>query len=174
MLRPEGSRAARTRKGSLRHTRQGAGSATGADQACSSSRLVAPHGPRPAGREDQAAQRATLRRMILAPEGWPMVQDRLVAVSYPADEDFVRINAEVLAGEAEIVYTYGLDDARRSQALLQAEVVVAWELPRDLPPGALGAASRLRLVQLLSSVCRAAYVAPRPPPSVTLTTYAPP
>jgi len=80
-----------------------------------------------------------------------MVQDRLVAVSYPADEDFVRINAEVLAGEAEIVYTYGLDDARRAQALRQAEVVVAWELPREIPPGALGAASRLRLVQLLSA-----------------------
>src|SRR5260370_16969026 len=80
-----------------------------------------------------------------------MGQDRLVAVSYPADEDFVRINAEVLAGEAEIVYTYGLDDARRAQALRQAEVVVAWELPREIPPGALGAASRLRLVQLLSA-----------------------
>jgi phosphoglycerate dehydrogenase-like enzyme len=35
--------------------------------------------------------------------------------------------------------------------LRRAEVLVAWELPREVPPGALGKASGLRLVQLLSA-----------------------
>ena len=77
--------------------------------------------------------------------------ERLVAVSYPVDEDFARINSDVLADEAAIVYTYELDDAQRAQALRRAEVLVAWELPREVPPGALGKASGLRLVQLLSA-----------------------
>ncbi len=80
-----------------------------------------------------------------------MAQDRLVAVSYPADEDFVRINSDVLADEAKIVYTYELDDAQRAQVLRRAEVLIAWDLPPEIPPGALGEASRLRLVQLLSA-----------------------
>src|SRR5258708_32792291 len=89
--------------------------------------------------------------MIPAPERWPMAQDRLVAVSYPADADYVRINTEVLADHAEIVYTHELDDAQAAEVLRRAEVLVAWELPREVPAGGLGAASRLRLAQLLSA-----------------------
>jgi phosphoglycerate dehydrogenase-like enzyme len=80
-----------------------------------------------------------------------VAQERLVAVSYPVDEDYVRINTEVLAGEAEIVYTHELDDARRAEVLRDAEVLVAWDLFEEVPPDGLGQASRLRLVQLLSA-----------------------
>jgi phosphoglycerate dehydrogenase-like enzyme len=80
-----------------------------------------------------------------------VAQDRLVAVSYPVDEDYVRINTEVLAGEAEIVYTCELDDASRAEVLRRAEVLVAWDLFQEVPPGGLEQASRLRLVQLLSA-----------------------
>jgi phosphoglycerate dehydrogenase-like enzyme len=80
-----------------------------------------------------------------------MAQERLVAVSYPADEDFARINAEVLAGDADVVCTCNLDDEARSAALRQAEVLIAWELPGEVPAGALHTAARLRLVQLLSA-----------------------
>jgi phosphoglycerate dehydrogenase-like enzyme len=80
-----------------------------------------------------------------------MVQERLVAVSYPADEDFARINAEILAGEAEISGTYELDDAQRRQTIRHAEALISWELPREIPAGALEDAPGLRLVQLLSA-----------------------
>jgi phosphoglycerate dehydrogenase-like enzyme len=80
-----------------------------------------------------------------------MAQQRLVAVSYPADEEYVRINSEVLDGAAEIVYTYGLDDAGRAAVLRDAEVLLAWELATETPAGALRAAPRLRLVQMLSA-----------------------
>lgn len=80
-----------------------------------------------------------------------MAHERLVAVSYPANPAYARINAEILADEAEIVYTYELDDAGRRQVLRRAEVLLAWELPAELPAGALRDAPRLRFVQLLSA-----------------------
>jgi phosphoglycerate dehydrogenase-like enzyme len=89
--------------------------------------------------------------MILDTGRVAMAQERLVAVSYPVDGDYVRINTEVLAGEAEISYTHELDDARRAEVLRSAEVLVAWDLPQEVPAGALAQASRLRLVQLLSA-----------------------
>ena len=69
-----------------------------------------------------------------------MAQERLVAVSYPADEEFARINSEVLAGDAEVVYSFELDDAGRRQTLRRAEALLAWELAKEIPAGALGGA----------------------------------
>src|SRR6266702_4666561 len=80
-----------------------------------------------------------------------MTQERLVAVSYPADEEFARINAEVLAGDAEVVYTYELDDEQRAQALRRADALLAWELPKEIPAGALLESARPAFVQLLSA-----------------------
>ncbi len=80
-----------------------------------------------------------------------MAQERLVAVSYPADEQFARINSEVLAEHAEVARTYELDDERRRQILRRAEVLLAWELPKEIPAGSLRDAPRLRFVQLLSA-----------------------
>src|SRR5262249_6052958 len=74
---------------------------------------------------------------------------RLVAVSYPVDADYVRINSEI--PDAELVYTYELQDAPRREVLRRADVLVAWELPQEVPAGALAEASRLRLVQLPSA-----------------------
>jgi phosphoglycerate dehydrogenase-like enzyme len=80
-----------------------------------------------------------------------MPQQRLVAMSYPADAAYVAMNSEVLAGDAEIAYTCGLDDEGRAEVLRRADVLVAWDLPREVPPGALEDASRLGMVQLLSA-----------------------
>lgn len=80
-----------------------------------------------------------------------MTQERLVAVSYPADEEFARINSEVLTGDAEVVYTHELDDAQRTRTLQRAEALLAWELPTEIPAGALQEPARLRFVQLLSA-----------------------
>jgi phosphoglycerate dehydrogenase-like enzyme len=80
-----------------------------------------------------------------------MAQKRVVAVSYPADEEFTRVNSEVLADEAEIVYTYELDDAQRAQTLRRAEAVLALNLADEIPDGAFAESSRLRFVQLLSA-----------------------
>ena len=80
-----------------------------------------------------------------------MTQERLVAVSYPVDEEFARINAEVLAGDTTVVNTYELNDTQRRNALRGAEAVLAWEPSGEIPADALSEAPRLRLVQLLSA-----------------------
>jgi phosphoglycerate dehydrogenase-like enzyme len=80
-----------------------------------------------------------------------MVPERLVAVSYPADEEYIRANSEILADDAKIIYTYELNDAQRAQALRRAEALLAWDLSKEVPPGALREASGLRFVQLLSA-----------------------
>jgi phosphoglycerate dehydrogenase-like enzyme len=80
-----------------------------------------------------------------------MTQERLVAVSYPADDEFARINAEVLAGDATVVSTYDMDDAQRTQTLRRAEVLLAWDLAEEVAADTLREAGRLRFVQLLSA-----------------------
>jgi phosphoglycerate dehydrogenase-like enzyme len=78
-----------------------------------------------------------------------MAQERLVAVSYPAGEEFARVNSDVLAGDATVVCTYELDDEQRAQTLRHAEALLAWELAKEIPAGALRETARLRFVQLL-------------------------
>jgi phosphoglycerate dehydrogenase-like enzyme len=80
-----------------------------------------------------------------------MAAERLVAVGYQADEDFVKINSEVLADAAEIVYTYDLEDAARTEAMRRADALLAYELPKEVPAGALGDPGRLSFVQFLST-----------------------
>jgi phosphoglycerate dehydrogenase-like enzyme len=80
-----------------------------------------------------------------------MAKERLVAVSYPADAEYVRVNTEILAGEAEVAYTYELDAEERVATLRRADALLAWNLAREIPPGALDEATGLRFVQVLSA-----------------------
>jgi phosphoglycerate dehydrogenase-like enzyme len=80
-----------------------------------------------------------------------MASEPLVAVSYPADAEFARVNSEVLDGAAEIIYTHELDDAERVPALRRADALLAYELAHELPAGALRDHGRLGLVQFLST-----------------------
>ena len=80
-----------------------------------------------------------------------MATERLVAVSYPADEDYSAINSEILGGAATLSYTHGLSDSERLAALQRSEVLLAWELAKELPRDALHQAPDLRFVQLLSA-----------------------
>ena len=80
-----------------------------------------------------------------------MARERLVAVSYPVDQDFTRANAEALGDDAEVVCTYELDDAGRTRALRDADALLAWDLAEEIPAGALQQAARLCFVQMLSA-----------------------
>jgi glycerate dehydrogenase len=80
-----------------------------------------------------------------------MAQERVVAVSYPVDEEFRDINSRVLAGEASVVFTHPLGDDGRRRAVAEAEALIGWQLGRELPAGALAGAAGLRFVQLLSA-----------------------
>jgi phosphoglycerate dehydrogenase-like enzyme len=80
-----------------------------------------------------------------------MAQDRLVAVSYPADDEFAAVNTEVLAGDADVVFTYELDDAGRAEAVRHADALLSWEQHKEIPAAGLSQPSKLRLVQFLSA-----------------------
>ena len=80
-----------------------------------------------------------------------MAQERLVAVSYPADQDFTQINSAILGDDATVVWTHELDEAGRTRVLRSADALLAWDLAAEIPAGALDQAARLGLVQLLSA-----------------------
>ncbi len=80
-----------------------------------------------------------------------MAHDRLVAVSYPVDEQCGRINDEVLTADATVVFLQQLDPADRQQVIRRAEVLIALSLRRELPAGGLADAPALRFIQLLSA-----------------------
>ena len=80
-----------------------------------------------------------------------MAADLLVAVSYPVDDEFARINTNVLDGSARVVFLHGRPDDEVRELLRQADVLLGWHLGEELPAGALADSARLRFVQLLSA-----------------------
>src|SRR5499425_607471 len=80
-----------------------------------------------------------------------MATGPLVAVSYPADDEFAQINTRVLDGSARVAFLHGRPDDEVREVLGQADVLLAWHLGDELPAGALHEAARLRFVQLLSA-----------------------
>ena len=80
-----------------------------------------------------------------------MAQERLVAVSYPVDQEYIQANSEILGDDAEVVWTYELDEADRARALRDADALLAWDLAEEVPAGGLEGAARLRFAQLLSA-----------------------
>ncbi len=80
-----------------------------------------------------------------------MSRERLVVVSYPADEDYARISTHVLSGDASVVFLREVPEAGRPGVLGRAEVLIGWNLNRELPHGALARAPSLRFIQLLSA-----------------------
>jgi glycerate dehydrogenase len=80
-----------------------------------------------------------------------MPGERLVAVSYPVDDEFTRINAEVLGGDATVAFLQQRGEDERREILRQAEVLIGLNLRRELPAGSWQDVPGLRFVQLLSA-----------------------
>ena len=80
-----------------------------------------------------------------------MARERLVAVSYPVDQEYIQANSEILGDDAEVVWTYELDEADRARALRDADALLAWDLAEEVPAAVLHGAARLRFAQLLSA-----------------------
>ena len=63
-----------------------------------------------------------------------MPRDRLVVVSYPADEDYARINAEVLQGDANVAFLRQVPESDRPALLARAEALIGWNLRGSCQP----------------------------------------
>ncbi len=80
-----------------------------------------------------------------------MASEPTVAVSYPVDGEFTRINSGVLDGCAQLVFLHGRPPGEFASALREADVLIGWHLSQELPAGVLRNSPRLRFVQLLSA-----------------------
>jgi phosphoglycerate dehydrogenase-like enzyme len=80
-----------------------------------------------------------------------MPGERLVAVSYPVDDVFTRVNAEVLGGDATVAFLQQRGEGERREILRQAEALIGLNLQRELPAGTWQDVPGLRFVQLLSA-----------------------
>ena len=78
-----------------------------------------------------------------------MARERMVAVSYPVDDEFAEINTSVLSADAQVVFVSRLGEQERREALRQADALIGWRLGRELPAGALQDSPRLDYIQLL-------------------------
>jgi glycerate dehydrogenase len=80
-----------------------------------------------------------------------MARQRLVAVSYPVDDEFIAINTEVIGGDASLAFLAALAEDERRAALAEAEALIGLNLRRELPAGGWQHAARLEFVQLISA-----------------------
>jgi phosphoglycerate dehydrogenase-like enzyme len=80
-----------------------------------------------------------------------MAREWLVAVSYPADDEFTQINTDVLDGHASVVFLGKRPEDERREILRQADVLIGWHFGEELPVGAWVDSPQLRFVQLLSA-----------------------
>ena len=80
-----------------------------------------------------------------------MARESLVAVTYPVDDEFTRINTGVLESVAKLVFLYGRPEDEFRDVVRQADVLIGWHLGEELPPGILHDSPGLRFVQLLSA-----------------------
>ena len=80
-----------------------------------------------------------------------MARESLVAVSYPVDDEFTRINTGVLDSAARVVFLHGRPEDEFREVARQANVLIGWHLGEELPAGILHELPRLQFVQLLSA-----------------------
>jgi phosphoglycerate dehydrogenase-like enzyme len=79
-----------------------------------------------------------------------MPRERLVAVTYPVDEEYARINADVLRHDATVSFLDRLPEQDRPAVLARAEALICWSPRRELSD-AMNQAPDLKFIQLISA-----------------------
>jgi phosphoglycerate dehydrogenase-like enzyme len=80
-----------------------------------------------------------------------MARERIVAVTYPVDEDQIKISTEVLGSDATLVFSRQAAEDERAALVAGAQALIGWNPDRDLPAGTLANLPDLRFIQLLSA-----------------------
>jgi phosphoglycerate dehydrogenase-like enzyme len=76
---------------------------------------------------------------------------RTIAVTFDGGPALQAVVQDVLDGSADLAFVSGLSEDERRRVLGSAEVMLSWNIGRELEPGTFAAAERLRLLQLLSA-----------------------
>ena len=79
------------------------------------------------------------------------MSERLVAVSYPADDETEARSRKIIGDRAHVVFIGKMNEEERRGALSVAEVLMSWQFSRELSADDLARAKRLGFVQLLNA-----------------------
>jgi glycerate dehydrogenase len=74
-----------------------------------------------------------------------------IVVTYTAREEKRALLEKILGEDARLTFLAGLPTGLREQALSEAEVILTWNLAKELGPGGLGLLRSVKLIQLLSA-----------------------
>jgi glycerate dehydrogenase len=74
-----------------------------------------------------------------------------VAVTHKAGEANRALLKELFDASASLSFITGMEPQERKQALADADVLLSWNLPKELREGEIGLLERVRLIQLLSA-----------------------
>ncbi|HYK31605.1 MAG TPA: 2-hydroxyacid dehydrogenase [Streptosporangiaceae bacterium] len=80
-----------------------------------------------------------------------MPHERIVAVTYQANEEYIKINTDVLGADATLVYSHQAAEDERVALVARAQALITWNPARELPPGTLASLPELAFIQLLSA-----------------------
>jgi phosphoglycerate dehydrogenase-like enzyme len=78
------------------------------------------------------------------------MEQPLVAISYAVNDETRQANLDALRDAARVVFLQDQQPSERLETLRRADALIAWRLGRELPPGQLAEATRLRLIQFQS------------------------
>ena len=80
-----------------------------------------------------------------------MPRERTVAVTYQVNEDYTKINADVLGADATVVFSHQAAEEDRAALVAAAEALICWNPGTELPAGALASLPELKFIQLMSA-----------------------
>ena len=74
-----------------------------------------------------------------------------IVITYRIGEEKRALLKELIGGNARLSYLIDMPPGLRQQTLIDAEVLLSWNPPRELGPSELGLLKNVRLIQLLSA-----------------------
>src|SRR5437763_9871365 len=74
-----------------------------------------------------------------------------IVVTFDAPPEQKALLLEALGSEASLTFFKELPSAQREQALQEANVLLAWNLPREIPPNAFPLLQQVSFIQLVSA-----------------------
>lgn len=80
-----------------------------------------------------------------------MPRERVVAVTCQVNEEYIKINTDVLGADATLVFSHQVAKDERAALVARAEALIGWDPARELPAGALASLPELKFIQLLSA-----------------------
>ncbi len=80
-----------------------------------------------------------------------MPRERIVAVTYQVNEDYIKINTDVLGADATLVFSHQAARDERAALVAGAQAMIGWNPGRELLAGTLADLPELKFIQLLSA-----------------------